>query len=62
MNNNFIELTNEQLLDIDGGRNWLKITGGALICVGAIMSAPVTGGLGTGLGVIGGIGCIIDGL
>lgn len=62
MNTNFIELTNDQLLNIDGGTNWLKVVGGALICVGSVMSAPATGGLGTVIGVAGGIGCIVDGL
>ncbi len=58
---NFIELTEEQLYEVDGGgHNWLKIAGGALIIGGTIASG---GGLAiVVIGVASGAGCIIDGI
>lgn len=66
MNNNFVELTNEQLLNIDGGRNYLKIAGGALIVAGTIATAPASLTIDTGIcvaaGIIGGVQTIINGI
>lgn len=66
MNNNFIELNNDQLLYLNGGRNWLKIIGGGLVCVGSIMALPeeitIAAGVTCGVALIGGVACIVDGL
>lgn len=59
MNNSFIELSDNQLLDIDGGVNWLKVAGGALIIGGSIASGGVIPAV---VGAVGGVVCVIDGI
>ena len=58
---NFVELCDDELYMIDGGKhNWLKIIGGGLIVGGSIASG---GGLAVvAIGVASGVGTIIDGI
>lgn len=54
----FEQLQMNELLTVEGGANALKIIGGVLLVVAGIGSS----GWGGAVTVIGGLGCIIDGL
>lgn len=59
-NSTIIELTDEELIDIDGGVNWLKVAGGGLIIARSIVSGGALGVV--AIGVASGAVTIIDGI
>ena len=60
MNSSFTELSFNELIDTNGGINWLKVGGGALIIVGTLIVGG--SGIGVAVGIVGGVLCVIDGL
>ncbi|WP_094551241.1 Blp family class II bacteriocin [Petroclostridium xylanilyticum] len=63
--NNMNSLTLDELMYIEGGVHWGKVTGGVLTFVGSIGVASTTGGIGVVAGIVGaisGTAMIIDGL